>query len=338
MTLKRQSFRFGPFRLDAIDQLLLRDGKPLSLPPKAFDTLLCLVQNCPHLVTREELIRTVWPNSIVEDGSLSVSISLVRRALGETEDGEVYIETVPRKGYRFRCEVIATQENGNGRPPEISGPDHKEQLSSVGGQAVGFVDLEPASVSNSGVPRRMLPSAPGTVEWNAGSAKFRRIAFGALGALLLFTAWAVYSAISLSRGTLPFTSMKISRLTSGGEVSDAAVSPDGKYVAYFLRETEGESLWIRQVAAPGTVRVAVPEAGEHFSLTFSPDGTYLYYVRKSQDGLGILYRRPALGGDAAKLLLGIRGPISFSPDGKQFAFIRMDSAHWEAALMIAQQD
>ncbi|MBV8867186.1 MAG: PD40 domain-containing protein [Acidobacteriaceae bacterium] len=132
--------------------------------------------------------------------------------------------------------------------------------------------------------------------------------------------------------------MKISRLTSGGEVSDAAVSPDGKYVSYFLRETEGQSLWIRQVAAPGTVRIAVPEAGEHFSLTFSPDGNYLYYVRKSQDGLGILYRRPALGGDAAKLLSGIRGPISFSPDGKQFAFIRMDSAHWEAALMIAQQD
>ncbi len=73
-------------------------------------------------------------------------------------------------------------------------------------------------------------------------------------------------------------------------------------------------------------------------MTFTPDGNYLYYVRKGADGLGVLYRRPALGGDADKILPGITGPISFAPDGKRFAFIRMDPARWEATLMAAEQD
>lgn len=339
MPLTRQSFRFGPFRLDAADQLLLRDGKPLSLPPKAFDTLLYLVQNCPHLVTRDELIRAVWPKSFIEDGSLSVSISLVRKTLGEAQDGEPYIETVPRKGYRFRCEVIVVEEDETALPLDALGASRERSGSSAGGRTIGAaVELEQVSVSSHHPLRPWPVSAPGPAVGKARSANFRGIVLAATAALVVWTGWAVYSAVTRSHSVLPFTSMRISRVTSGGEVSDAAVSPDGKYVSYFLSESEGQSLWIRQVAAPGTLRIVAPEAGEHASLTFTPDGNYLYYVRKGEDGLGVLYRRPALGGDANKILPGVTGPISFAPDGKHFAFIRMDPARWEAALMIAEQD
>ncbi len=336
--LKKRSFRFGPFRLHADDQLLLRDGKPLSLPPKAFDTLLYLVQSCPHLVTRDELIRAVWPNSFVEDGSLSVSISLVRRALGEAEDGEPYIETVPRKGYRFRCEVTAVEEDRAAAEVEASGISRERSAGSAGTQVISAVELEPVSVP----AFDSFPAAPLRGPGMAGSKRAitssRLLVLAGASALVLLTAWGIYSALHRSHAMLPFGSMKISRLTSGGEVADAAISPDAKYAAFFLRENQGQSLWIRQLSAPGTVRIIAPEPGAHFSLTFSPDGSYLYYVRTGVDGLGTLYRMPALGGDAIKLLPGITGPVSFSPDGKQFAFVRVDPAHWEAALMIANQD
>ncbi len=336
--MKRQTFQFGPFRLDAADHLLLRDGKPLPLPPKAFDTLLYLVQNCPHLVSRDELIRAVWPDSFVEDGSLSVSISLVRRALGEAEDGQLYIETVPRKGYRFRCEVISCEGDQPTRPPAVSGVSHTRSAASVGAPAIPAVKLEPVSVSDF---QPSLTSILGTsvlAGSKTATPKSRWVALAVVAALVVLTTWAIYSAVNWSRGVLPFASMKISRLTLGGQVSDAAVSPDGKYVAYFLSESEGQSLWIRQVSVPGTVRVAGSEGGEHSGLVFSPDGNYLYYVRRGEDGLEVLYRIPALGGNRTKILSGVTGPISFSPGGKEFAFIRTDPASWEAALLIAEQD
>jgi DNA-binding winged helix-turn-helix (wHTH) protein len=98
-------YEFGPFRLDAAERLLLRDGAAISLPPKAFDLLLTLVERQGHLLEKEELMRLVWPNSIVEEANLSYTISLVRRTLGESADGRGFIETVPKHGYRFVAEA-----------------------------------------------------------------------------------------------------------------------------------------------------------------------------------------------------------------------------------------
>jgi DNA-binding winged helix-turn-helix (wHTH) protein/tetratricopeptide (TPR) repeat protein len=101
----RQCFEFGTFRLDVDGHLLLRDGKPVSLTPKAFDILLYLVRNPGRLSTRDELMKAVWPDSFVEETNLTVNISFLRKTLGEMEGGEPYIETVPRKGYRFNASV-----------------------------------------------------------------------------------------------------------------------------------------------------------------------------------------------------------------------------------------
>src|SRR5215831_2944973 len=102
MSMMNKQFLFGPFRLDAADHLLLRGDIPVPLPPKAFDTLVYLLENSQRLITREELMRAVWPDSFVEDSNVTVNISLLRKALGESEDGEVLIQTVPRKGYRMK--------------------------------------------------------------------------------------------------------------------------------------------------------------------------------------------------------------------------------------------
>lgn len=102
-------YEFGPFRVDPQEHLLLRDGKPVAVTPKAFDTLLVLLQNSGHLLLKDELLKAVWPDSFVEEVNLSQNISALRRALGDTAQESRYIATVPGKGYRFIGEVRAIQ-------------------------------------------------------------------------------------------------------------------------------------------------------------------------------------------------------------------------------------
>ena len=101
-------YEFGPFRLEATERRLLRDGEPVPLTAKVFDILLILVQNHGHLLEKNDLMQAVWPDSFVEESNLTRSISTLRKSLGEC-DGE-YIETVPKRGYRF---VAAVEGFGN---------------------------------------------------------------------------------------------------------------------------------------------------------------------------------------------------------------------------------
>ncbi len=98
-------YEFGPFRLDPVERLLLRDGKAIPLTPKAFDTLLLLVENSGHLLTKDELMKRLWPETFVEEVNLAQNISAIRRALETSNDGAQYIETVPKGGYRFIAET-----------------------------------------------------------------------------------------------------------------------------------------------------------------------------------------------------------------------------------------
>lgn len=98
-------YEFGSFHLAPPERLLLCEGQPVSLTPKAFDLLLALVDRSGHLVEKEELLRVVWPDSFVEEGNLAVTISLLRKALNDDRGRHRYIETVSKKGYRFVAEV-----------------------------------------------------------------------------------------------------------------------------------------------------------------------------------------------------------------------------------------
>src|SRR5262245_56685053 len=109
---RHQCYEFGPFRLEAQERLLLRDGATISLTPKAFDLLLALVERHGRLVDKEELFETVWPDTIVEESNLSSNIALIRKALGDGENGLKFIETVPKRGYRFAAEVRIAQQQG----------------------------------------------------------------------------------------------------------------------------------------------------------------------------------------------------------------------------------
>src|SRR5918999_2295493 len=97
------SYTFGTFRVDATERVLFNENRPVSLTPKAFETLLALVQHPGQLLTTEELMAQVWPDSFVEGNNLAQNISTLRKVL--RAGGAKYIETVPKRGYRFVADV-----------------------------------------------------------------------------------------------------------------------------------------------------------------------------------------------------------------------------------------
>jgi TolB-like protein/DNA-binding winged helix-turn-helix (wHTH) protein/Tfp pilus assembly protein PilF len=103
-------YEFGPFRLETVEQRLTREGVPIPLARKTYEVLLILVRNSGSIVDKNRLLQEIWPDTFVEEGSLTVNVSILRKALGEEKEGPKYIETVPRVGYRFVGEVKVTDE------------------------------------------------------------------------------------------------------------------------------------------------------------------------------------------------------------------------------------
>ena len=124
-------YHFGEFRLDPQERLLLRGEQPLSLTPKALDTLIVLVENSRHIVTKDELMSRVWPDIYVEETNLAQHISMLRKVLGERPDGGQYIETVPKRGYRF---VVPTKKVRQAPTETLEAPKEEEAAAPTEGR------------------------------------------------------------------------------------------------------------------------------------------------------------------------------------------------------------
>jgi pimeloyl-ACP methyl ester carboxylesterase/DNA-binding winged helix-turn-helix (wHTH) protein len=111
------TYQFGPFVLEVRERRLLRDGNLVPLRTKVFDTLRLLVEHAGRLLTKNELMQSLWPDTVVEDNNLNHNISALRRALGEQVTGQSFIETVPRVGYRFVADVLCCGEAATGLAP-----------------------------------------------------------------------------------------------------------------------------------------------------------------------------------------------------------------------------
>ncbi len=141
--MSRRLYSFGPFQLDTGEQVLLRDGQTLPLKPKIFDVLAVLVENSGRLVCKDELMKQVWADSFVEEGNLAVSIFEIRKALGGHPNGHRYIETVPRRGYRFvACVTEASQERTSRQRDGLVGA-----LSSTASASDGYAGASRATIA-----------------------------------------------------------------------------------------------------------------------------------------------------------------------------------------------
>ena len=175
-----------------------------------------------------------------------------------------------------------------------------------------------------------------SAEYITTQIKSHRVGFGLAFIVLLIAAASIgYYFLNPSQTAFNFQAGQTTRLTSNGKTTLAAVSPDGKFIAYVIDNEGEQSLWLKNIATGSDVQIQPPvEKATIYSVIFSPDGNYIFFGSK-----GTLSQIPVLGGTPKKILSKFGGSISFSPDGKQFAFLRYSSDGEEkAAIVIVKSD
>ena len=185
-----------------------------------------------------------------------------------------------------------------------------------------------AAIDTATVPAEAPPSTPKS----SGSVLVEAARKNKLGAALTFTliaivgaaaAFGIYSLVDRGKH-VPFEHFSIENLTNNGHVSLATISPDGKYLLHVHDENGLQSLWLRHIQTGSNTQIVPPTATRYAGLTFSPDANYIYFVRRdeAEHTISTLYSAPMLGGTPRLLIKDVDSPITFSPDGKKFAYLR----------------
>lgn len=305
---------FDEFVVDADRRLLLRDGERVHLKAKAFDVLLALMLRSGEVVSKDQLLDTVWENQFVEENNLTVQITALRKALGERRNEYRYIVTVPGKGYRF--------------VGEASSPANGEMIVERRTLERIVIDEEfEESTEDSVEPIPSLVTAHPPAQ-----IRNRRLLFGALGGLALFSALVTAGVLAYRAGVggsllaarAPFMEHRVTQLTTNGKVGNAALSPDGKLFAYVIDDVGQKSLWVGKVAGGNHLQLRPGTEATYNALAFSPDGEQLYYsIRDEKNPQSAIYVVSAMGGVSTKLRDGVEY-FSLSPDGQKFAMGRRD--------------
>lgn len=308
-------YEFGPFRLDPAERLLLRNGQHVPLTPKAFETLLILVENCGHVINKDELLKKVWPDTFVEEVNLAKNVSYLRKILGG-EQAAQYIETIPKRGYRFVAIVKDVCDERAGlmwAAPAASLANDREEV-------------EKGDLNSGAEPRKMpiereqhpLPSKP------RSSRQAWWAAWPALGLLLGVGIWTlVFRPASES----PTPVLNIVPLTSfPGRETQAAFSPDGNQVAFVWDGAKGDNpdIYVKLIGAGHPLRLTTHPAADSHPV-WSPDGRYIAFFRQTTESSGY-YLIPALGGSERKVSdvfpyrMTFQGNTQYySPDGSFLA-------------------
>jgi Tol biopolymer transport system component len=161
------------------------------------------------------------------------------------------------------------------------------------------------------------------------AARQNKLGTGVISAIVLVliaaAAYGVYALFLRSR-TVPFQNFSVNKVTETGKVKLVAISPDGKYILTVVDDKAQQSLWLRNVPTNSNTQVMPAETVQYMGVRFSPDGNYLYFVRgEAGEALKLLYRAPVLGGTPQKLVTDVDTNITFSPDGKNLAYVVMNN-------------
>ena len=309
------TFRFGPFEVDVPAGRLLKGGLPLKLQPQPMRVLLLLIRKKGQVVTREEIQKSLWGGTTFVDfeHGINFSVNQIRTALSDDPEKPRYIETLPRIGYRFIAPVN----------------EERRSFDSVANdQACGSTPRTPEmNPQVAAKPSLDLPAVRKTLQ---------PLAVLALPILILGVGYLGFNQMSRTKDP-NLQKIRITKLTDSGTADDVAISPDGRYVVYSLRDGEKESLRLSQVATRSDVEILPPDGNGFHGLTFSRDGNYIYFVRSDSNDpvFKYLYAMPTLGGPARKLIADVDSPISFSPDGRQLIYERCVPALNEIELRVA---
>jgi DNA-binding winged helix-turn-helix (wHTH) protein/Tol biopolymer transport system component len=288
----RYLFEFGRFRLDRTERFLFQDGAAVPLSPRLFDTLLVLVENRGHVVQKNDLMQKVWNDVAVEENNLTQSISALRKILGDNLDGPKFIETIPKRGYRFVAPVkeISEEELGNERPSvtNLNGREHR---------GTGFLA---EGRTQKGLPRIAPAIVLGTM------------LLMLVGLVVMWRTWTRWGR------QLQFKETQLTTNSSEASVIAATISPDGKYLAY----ADSAGLYVRVNRTGELHPLSVPPASVVGGLSWFPDSTRLLAtVTGLQPNLDSVWVISILGQGRVKLLDG-GNQAAVSPDGSQIVFVR----------------
>jgi eukaryotic-like serine/threonine-protein kinase len=232
----------------------------------------------------------------------------------------------------LRSDLRRLQRDSGSSKTQVSTAENFSSASvataAAGSSGANSAAVPPPPPTQSSGAAKVSSSGSGSAAIVFGEArKHKGKLLAALVVLALIAAAALGFFVFKSRGhqtTFNAQNMSIVMLTETGKAAGVAISPNGQYVVYVLRDGEMQSLMVRQVATGSDVQILAPAVSTFYGLTFSPDGNYIYFTEASKENqlFSSLYKMPVLGGNPQQVIRDIDTSISFSPDGKQFAFIR----------------
>ena len=329
-------YEFGPYVMDARSRILLKDGATVRLTPKAFDTLLVLVQHASQVVEKEQLLQEVWPDIFVEEGSLSHNIHGLRKALGDDSSEPRYIETIPKRGYRFVAPVkisqpvtptaqigfsghegdtVVIEKHTYARviSDEFEGPDVLEHIDEP------KVAVQHASLSPATEPRALVSGV-------TDQRKKRRILIAVIAGALVVSAIATFAYFYSTRA--PVTQSPVSRarstlvrLTNNTAMDcEPAWSPDGSKVAFWSNRDGGKEIYVMD-ADGSNVRRLTNNLADDVNPNWSPDGSRILF-ESERDGNREIYVMDADGGNQIRLTRNnaVDSTAAWSPEGNLIAF------------------
>ena len=309
-------FKFDDFYLDIDEQCLTFQNQPVSLTPKAFQTLVLLLRNHGKVVEKKRFFDEIWADTFVEETTLAQNIMTLRKTLSSFQKEKEYIVTVPRRGYQFAGEV-----------QEILGD---EEIFVVEKHTRTHLVAEQRKIHDSTDTNsdKITVNSRRSLLKNIFSLR-NAISVGLL-ALLAFTigyfaffGFKQYQSLAESQ----FKKFQVDTIVEDADIRNSAISPSGKYLALVQVKNGVQSLYLRQIENGNTIEIVPRINGKFIGAAFSPRDEQIYYsvnenLEPNKPAVSTLYKVSVPGGASQKILHDIDSAAAVSPDGSRLAFVR----------------
>lgn len=313
MADKSLIFQFDDVVVDGGNARIVKAGQPISVEPKALRVLLFLLEQRGRLVEKDELLTAVWPGTFVTENALTREIALLRRVLGDSKSPAKYIETVPKRGYRFVANVAVTYATvSSSGVAESAGPFSGAPPAGIPSDGLKLqANIDRPDVDRSDRSPLTSPAPKSGVGW-----KIVAVAMG----LIALTAVCALVAVFFGQGRslndfLPaFHAVQVT--SSTGLDIFPAFSPDGNTIAYCAESNGTFEIFLRPLARGSRIVQLTHDGGENLQPAWSPDGQWISYHSERKGGIWII---PALGGVARQVAPSGESP-AWSPDSREIVF------------------